>query len=194
MDFYHFCVFFWKHIIFCPNEEKDQNFEQLIPFFSRTIRGATSSYNIIKKQALALVKALKDIWVYIIHSHTISYVPNVVVNDVLMQNDPERRRGKLIVAMLEYDIEINPTNIVKGQGLVKLMEESNLHALNINLIAAMSKEEVVDPSFFRYHKFLPNFLGNLIFWKIFYSGRIRGGNFVEFSSSKRSKGTHELLS
>ena len=30
--------------------------------------------------------------------------------------------------------------IIKGQGLVKLMVESNLHALDINLITAMSEE------------------------------------------------------
>ena len=52
----------------------------------------------------------------------------------------EGRRGKWIAALLEYDVEINPTKLVKGQGLAKLMAESNLHALDINLIAAMSDE------------------------------------------------------
>lgn len=49
-----------------------------------------------------------------------------------MQNDPEGRRGRWIVVLLEYDLEI------KGQGLAKLMSESNLHALDINLVAALS--------------------------------------------------------
>jgi len=63
---------------------------------------------------LALVKALKDFQVYILHSHTIAYVPNVTAKDVLMQNDPKGRRGKWTVSMLEYDIEIKPTKMVKG--------------------------------------------------------------------------------
>lgn len=46
--------------------------------------------------------------------------------------------------MLEYDLEIKPTNLIKGQGLAKLMAESNLHALDINLIVAFSKEEAKD--------------------------------------------------
>eukprot|EP00253_Pinus_taeda_P036204 PITA_36204 len=54
--------------------------------------------------------------------------------------NPEGRRGKWIAALLEYDVEIKPTKLVKGQGLAKLMVESNLHALDINLIAAMSNE------------------------------------------------------
>ena len=43
--------------------------------------------------------------------------------------------------MLEYDLEIKPTKLIKGQGLEKLMAQSNLRALDINLIAAMSKDE-----------------------------------------------------
>ena len=86
------------------------------------------------------MKALKDFQVYILHSHILAYVPNAAVKDVLVQTDPEGRRGKWIAALLEYDVEIKPTKLVKGQGLAKLMAESNLHALDINLIAAMSDE------------------------------------------------------
>eukprot|EP00253_Pinus_taeda_P034351 PITA_34351 len=69
-----------------------------------------------------------------------AYVPNAAVKDVLVQDDPEGRRGKWIAALLEYDIEIKPTKLVKGQGLAKLMAESDLHALDINLITALSDE------------------------------------------------------
>ena len=88
-----------------------------------------------------MVKALKDFRVYILHSHILSYVPNATVKDVLVQTDLEGRRGKWIAALLEYDVEIKSTKLIKGQGLTKLMAESNFHALDINLIAAMSKED-----------------------------------------------------
>ena len=94
--------------------KKRDQLEKPIAFFSRTIRDVALKYNIIKKQALALVKALKDFRVYILHSHILAYVPNVVVKDVLMQTDPEGRRGKWIVALLEYDVEIKPTKLIKG--------------------------------------------------------------------------------
>ena len=58
-----------------------------------------------------------------------------------MQTDPEGRRGKWIAAMLEYDLDIKPTKLIKGQGLAKLMAQSNLHPLDINLITAMAEEE-----------------------------------------------------
>lgn len=64
-----------------------------------------------------------------------------------MQTDPEGRRGKWILAMLEYELEIKPTKLIKGQGLAKLMVESNLHALDINLIVALSEEHEEDDPF-----------------------------------------------
>jgi hypothetical protein len=87
-----------------------------------------------------LVKEIKDFRVYILHSHTISYVPNVVVKDILTQYNPYGRRGKWIDVILEYDIEIKPTKMIKGQGLAKLMAESNFHALDIKFIAAVDEQ------------------------------------------------------
>jgi len=76
-----------------------------------------------------------------LHSHILHYVPNAAVKDVLVQTDLEGRRGKWIAALLEYDMEIKPTKLIKGQGLAKLMAESNLQALDINIIAVMFEED-----------------------------------------------------
>eukprot|EP00253_Pinus_taeda_P029274 PITA_29274 len=85
-----------------------------------------------EKQAYALVKAIKDFKIYILYSHVIAYVPNSVVKDILTQEGLEGKRGKWIASILEYDIEIKPTKLIKGQGLAKLMSETNLQALDIN--------------------------------------------------------------
>ena len=93
------------------------------------------------KQAFALVRAIKDFRFYILHSHTISYIPNVVVKDILTQDNLYGRRGKWITIILEYDIEIKPTKLIKGQGLDKLMAESNFHALDINFLVVVNEKE-----------------------------------------------------
>ena len=77
---------------------------------------------------------------YIIHSHIIPYVPNIVVKDILSQ-DPDGKRGKWIATILEYDLEIKPTKLIKGQGLAQLMAESNLQALDINMVDALDEQE-----------------------------------------------------
>jgi len=130
-----------EHTMVVVLTQKRDQIEKPIAFFSRTIQDATLQYNIIEKQVLSLIKALKDFRVYILHSHTIAYVPNAVVKNFLMQTDPEGRRGKWIAAMLEYDLEIKPTKLINRKGIAKLMAESHLHALDINLIIVMSKHE-----------------------------------------------------
>ena len=125
--------------------QKRDKTELPLAFFSCNIKDATLKYNIIEKQALDLVKVVKDFKFYILHSHTLAYVPNAVVKEILVQNDPKGRRDRWIVALLEYDLEIKHTKLIKGQGLAKLMAESNLHALDINLVAALSdNQEEVD--------------------------------------------------
>ena len=86
-----------------------------------------------------MVNALKDFRVYILHSHTISYVPNIVVKDILSQ-DPDGKRGKWIAMILKYDLEIKPTKLIKFQGLAQLMVKSNLQALDINMVDALDEQ------------------------------------------------------
>ena len=67
------------------------------------------------------MKAFRD---YILHSKFIAYVPTSTVKDILVQEDNEGRRGKWISKLQEYDFEIKPTKLVKGQGLAKLLATS----------------------------------------------------------------------
>jgi hypothetical protein len=101
----------------------------------------------MEKESFALVKSIKDFRVYIFHSHTIAYVLNAAVKDILTWDNLDGRRGKWIAMILGYDIEIKPTKLIKGQRLAKLMVESNLHALDINfLVVADELGEQATPS------------------------------------------------
>eukprot|EP00253_Pinus_taeda_P013363 PITA_13363 len=113
-------------------QKDDQGNERPIAFFSRALRDVPLKYQIMEKQAYALVKAIKYFRIYILYSHVIAYVPSPIVKDILTQENLEGRRGKRIANILEFDIEIKPTKLIKGQGLAKLMSETNFQALNIN--------------------------------------------------------------
>jgi hypothetical protein len=56
-----------------------EGLEQPISFFSRALRDAETRYNIMKKQAYALVKSLKAFIIYVLHSNIIAYVPSTSV-------------------------------------------------------------------------------------------------------------------
>ena len=113
-------------------QKDDQGCEKPIAFFSKALRDAPINYKIMEKQAFALLKAIEDFRVYILYSHVIVYVPNVVVKDILTQDGIEGKLGKWIANILEYDIKIKPTKLIKGQGLAKLMTETNFQALDIH--------------------------------------------------------------
>eukprot|EP00253_Pinus_taeda_P003650 PITA_03650 len=97
----------------------------------------------MEKQAYALVKAIKGFIIYILYSHVIAYVPSPIVKYILTQEKLEGRRGKRIANILEFDIEIKPTKLIKGQGLAKLMSERSFQALDINQLD--SEPELATP-------------------------------------------------
>lgn len=97
-----------------------EGYEKHISFFSGELRDAEVKY-VMEKHAYALVKELVFFWIYILHSKIITYVPSSSIKYILMQPNSEGKRGKWITKILEYDLEIKPTKLIKGQGLAWLL-------------------------------------------------------------------------
>jgi hypothetical protein len=112
-------------------QKNDQGHDQPIAYMSRALQNSELKYPMFKKQAYALVKSLKHFRVFIGYSKVIGYVPNSVVKDVLSQVEGFGSRGRWIAKIQEYDLEIKPTKLIKGQGLVKMLTESNEQALDM---------------------------------------------------------------
>ena len=92
----------------------------------------------MEKQSYVLIKSFKDFRVYILHSDILTYVLNSVINNIVTQPDPEGKRVKWIAVLLEYDLDINTTKLVKGKGLAKLMTDANCESLKIIIIFHVS--------------------------------------------------------
>ena len=63
------------------------------------------------------------------------------MKDIIIQPDIDERRSKWIARILEFDLEIKPTKLVKGQGLAKLLVESNYKYLGVNFINTFSENQ-----------------------------------------------------
>jgi len=98
-------------------QQDEEGSEHPIAFFSKNLREAELRYDIMEKQAYALIKSLKAFRVYILHSKIIAYVPFAAIKDVLTQLDADGRRAKWIAKMIEFNIELKPTKLARGQGL-----------------------------------------------------------------------------
>jgi hypothetical protein len=57
----------------------------------------------------------------VLQSNITTYVPISSAKEILVQLDSEGKRGKWIVKLLEYVLYINPTKLIKGKGLTKLL-------------------------------------------------------------------------
>ena len=68
-------------------------------------------------------------------------MPNAAVKDVLTQPYSDGKRGKWIAKIMEYYVDIRPTKLVKGQGLAKLLAESNCQALGLHLMEEEPAQE-----------------------------------------------------
>jgi hypothetical protein len=112
--------------------KNEEGFEQPIAFFSKSIRDDKLRYDIMEKKVYAMVKALKAFRTYVLHSKVIAYVPTSSVKDISVQPDSDGNRGHWLAKIQEFDLEVKPMKLVKGQGLDKLFMESNFRVLGIN--------------------------------------------------------------
>jgi hypothetical protein len=111
-------------------QKNDQGHDQPIAYMSRALQNAELKYPMVEKQAYALVKSLKHFRVFIGYSKVIGYVPNSTIKDVLSQSEGLGTRGRWIVKIQEYDLEIKPAKLIKGR-LTKMLTEGNEKALGM---------------------------------------------------------------
>jgi hypothetical protein len=74
---------------------------------------------------LSLVKEVAYFWTYILNSYVIGYASSSPEKMLLNQQLREGKWANWLAKIKEYDIEINLLKAVKGQGLCKLIANSD---------------------------------------------------------------------
>eukprot|EP00253_Pinus_taeda_P034569 PITA_34569 len=100
------------------NQEKA---EAPITFFSSNLQGAELNYSDVEKHAYAVFKAIKYFRPFLLKTHTKVIVPFPAVRNILIQKEVGEKRANWITALQEYDLEIKPASIVRGQGFYKML-------------------------------------------------------------------------
>ena len=75
----------------------------------------------MEKQAYAVFKVIKYFRPFLLKTHTKIIVPFPAVRNLLVQKDVGEKRANWVTTLQEYDIEIKPANIVRGQGFFKML-------------------------------------------------------------------------
>eukprot|EP00253_Pinus_taeda_P011751 PITA_11751 len=133
--------------------------------------------------AFAVYKAIKHYRPFLLKAHTKVIVPFSAVKQLLIQRELGEKRANWLTTLQEYDLEIKPTKIVRGQGFCRLLEgASNIlesgdtdHIEEINQISITnSKSQYADLIFYlkNGHE-TPN-----ISYKKKQAIRLKGKNFI----------------
>jgi hypothetical protein len=101
-----------------------ENNEVPIAFLSSAFKGTELNYPTVDQQAYVVFKEVKHFRSYLLKSRTNIIVPYPAVRNLLVHKELGEKRVNWVTSLQEYDIEITPAQIVRGQGLCKLVVES----------------------------------------------------------------------
>ena len=105
-------------ILIQANQEKR---EAPIAFFSSNLQGVELNYSDMEKHAYVVFKAVKYFRPFLLKTHTKIIIPFPAVRNLLVQKDVGEKMANWVTALQEYDLEIKPANIVRGQGFCKML-------------------------------------------------------------------------
>ena len=117
-------------------------------------------YVINEKQAYALVKGIKAFRRYLMGATIIAFVPTATVKDIFSQQ-VSSRRCRWINQIHKFNIDIQITKLVGGQGLAKLMTESNLEANQINQLDDSCRDNLCDTDTSHWYRDVIYYLQNM---------------------------------
>ena len=75
----------------------------------------------MKKQEFDVFTAIKHFRPFLLKTHTKIIVPFSAVRQLLMQRELGEKRANWVTALQEYDVEIRPSKIVRGQGFCRML-------------------------------------------------------------------------
>jgi len=101
-----------------------ENNEIPIAFMSSSFKGEELNYLAVEQQAYVIFKEVKHFRAYPLKSRTKVIVPYPAIRNMLVQKELAEKWANWMTSLQEYDIEITPAKIVRGQGLFKLVTDS----------------------------------------------------------------------
>ena len=130
------------YVVLTQTNDKDE--EHPIAFFSEGIKEYEDKYNYVEKQALAFIRALKKFRHLLSHNKIHLLVPHASVKDFLLSKDISEKRDGWITKVMEYDVDIQITKLVRGRGLCKQMISSQESDEEVDMILTEKQEAIND--------------------------------------------------
>jgi hypothetical protein len=123
-DFTLYTFSFDRSDVVFLTQKNTENNEVPIAFMSSSFKGAEINYPAVDQQAYSFFKEVNNFRSYLLKSRTHIIVPYLAVRNPLVQKELGEKRANWVTSLQEYDIEITPAQIIRGQGLCKLVVNS----------------------------------------------------------------------
>jgi ribonuclease HI/transposase InsO family protein len=122
-------------------QKNSEDNEVPIAFMSSAFKGAELNYPTVDQQAYAVFKAVKHFRSYLLKSRTKVIVPYPAVRNLLVQKELGEKRANWVTSLQEFDLEITPAQIVRGQGLCKLVVDSEIDQKEDNDMSCLEQND-----------------------------------------------------
>jgi hypothetical protein len=122
-DFFLYTFAYDQSLATILTQKDDDKNEAPMSFMRTNLQGVELNYLSIDKQAYAVYKEVKHFKSYILKNHTKVIVPHPAVQSLFTQQDMGEIRGNWMEVVQEFDPDIKPSKLIKGQGLWKLAVE-----------------------------------------------------------------------
>lgn len=110
-------------VVVLTQKKAESSGEHPIAFHSKTLKEYEAKYNFVEKKDLAMVKGLKKFRHFITCNKTMVYVTHPSVREYIMEGDIIEKRVNWITKILEYDVDVEPTKMVRNKGLCEYLAQ-----------------------------------------------------------------------
>jgi hypothetical protein len=104
-------------------QKNDEGYEQPIAFYSKGLEGYEQCYSFVEKHAFAVIKSLKKFRHLLSNNKVHLMVSHPSVKEFFLSRDVNEKRAGWITKVMEYDVDIKITKLVRGKGLCEHMTD-----------------------------------------------------------------------
>jgi hypothetical protein len=122
-------------------QKNSKDNEVPIAFMSSAFKSVELNYPTVDQQAYAVFKAVKHFRSYLLKSRTKVIVPYPVVRNLLVQKELGEKRANWVTSLQKFDLEITPAQIVRSQGLCKLVVDSEIDQKEDNDMSCLERND-----------------------------------------------------
>ena len=99
-------------------QHNDEGLEQPVAFFSQGLKDYELRYSFVEKHVLAVIRSLKKFKHMLSNNKIVLMVAHPSVKEFLLSKDLSDKRAGWVTKVMEYDVKIKVTKLIRGKGYV----------------------------------------------------------------------------